>query len=862
MKKCILKYLSFLLVITVLLQMPIKAAEKLYTEKEKQQYQDSLQFLIKLGIFDEQKDITTTVTRAEYARVLVALSIGDALTDSNEYKIFTDVDKKTKYADYIYAGANLGLLMGYGDGTFRPDNMVKTEEAITGIVKVLGYETYAEKKGGYSKGYISVAQDIALLDGTSVYIGYDITYGLLIKLVMNSLDVELLNPVYVTNDKIQYERGENRLAKRIGVEKRTGILEATEKSSLYSESGIAKNSVTINGNNYIVDKDYNDILGYCVEYYVDIDDEKIIHINKKFGKNDDLTVYSKDIENYQDREYKYNYNSKLKKIRLANSVAIIYNGVCETEPTNEMMWPKNGWITLIDNNNDGYYDVLSITEYETYVIYFVDTVNKKVYDMFDSLKVLSFDDNDFSIEDAAGTPKGLENLKKWNVLSVKQSVNKVVTEIIVCEDSVRGTVERISDDEIVISANSYEFSEDFIKRNIEIGKRGTFFIDVFGRIVAMSDSLGNGMEICYLINARIVDDDEEMVKLKMCDSSGRIVVSYTAQKVKMDNLSRVSPQVIISNFQKGTSEILPQPIMVGYDNDGKINKIDTAYNNKPSDSGNIFSVIPENGENRDSFRVVYPSGTMNYYSAQKTFDGKINLTDATIIYGVPETMTDVSDDDFKVVGIGSLRGDHQYNCEFYSLGVNNSYADICVVKGKDSVDARKKYGVVTKIKQTIDQDNEPVNEIQFTDYSGSMVGMAYNAESTGIEKGDFVEFTINRENEIISMARVYDESREIFELTNPTSAAFNEPDRLLLGYVYSKEKSIISIAKEPITGNVNRTDLENHAVDKYKCYMYEDGSLREIMPEEVLDYKHTGSSNSKIVIYTYYGEPRMLVVYK
>ena len=475
---------------------------------------------------------------------------------------------------------------------------------------------------------------------------------------------------------------------------------------------------------------------------------------------------------------------------------------------------------------------------------------------------MRFDDNEFFIEDAEGNPKALEDLKKWNVLSVKQSVNKVITEIIVCEDNIRGAVEQVSDEEIVISGNSYDYSEDFINRDIQLGKSETFFLDVFGRVVAKLNTSGDGMEVCYLIDANIVDLEEEAVKLKMCNSTGRIVVAYTAQKVWMDNVSKVEPQVIISNLQKGTEDILPQPIMVGYDEDGKVKKIDTAYNNKPENRVDIFSVIPENGENKNSFRLIYPSGTMYYRSTQKTFDGKINLTDATVIYSVPETMDNIDENDFKVAGISSLQGDSQYNCEFYSLGENSSYADICVVKGRNAIDLEKKYGVVTSVKYTIDDDNEFCNEIQFSDYSGSMTVKDYNTEMTDIKRGDFVEFSLNGENEVVSMSLVYDESSNTFELTNPTSTNFNEPRRLLFGYVYSKENNIISISKDPITGTINRTNLENHTADRYKCYMYEDSTLREITTDEILDFKHVGGSCSKVVIYTYYGEPRILVVYK
>ena len=49
----------------------------------------------------------------------------------------------------------LGIINGYGDGNFLPEESLKGIEAIKILTAALGYQIVAENEGGYQSGYLT-----------------------------------------------------------------------------------------------------------------------------------------------------------------------------------------------------------------------------------------------------------------------------------------------------------------------------------------------------------------------------------------------------------------------------------------------------------------------------------------------------------------------------------------------------------------------------------------------------------------------------------------------------------------------------------------------------------------------------------
>lgn len=95
--------------------------------------------LIKLGIMDGYEDgtfrLNGTITRAEFTKLLVTMRYGDYLTYTE--KIFSDVETDTWYYSYICTAEQEGILEEETGGNFRPSDLITREEMVVMIVRSL-----------------------------------------------------------------------------------------------------------------------------------------------------------------------------------------------------------------------------------------------------------------------------------------------------------------------------------------------------------------------------------------------------------------------------------------------------------------------------------------------------------------------------------------------------------------------------------------------------------------------------------------------------------------------------------------------------------------------------------------------------
>ncbi len=123
-----------------------------------------------------------TVTRAQFCKlVLEALKTKKASADAPE-TVFSDVADTHWAYDYINTAAGRGIINGFGDGTFKPEDSVTYEQAIKITVMTSGLADGHEK---YPQGYISTAIDECLLDNIDSLIGENMTRSDAVNLIYN-----------------------------------------------------------------------------------------------------------------------------------------------------------------------------------------------------------------------------------------------------------------------------------------------------------------------------------------------------------------------------------------------------------------------------------------------------------------------------------------------------------------------------------------------------------------------------------------------------------------------------------------------------------------------------------------------------
>ena len=142
---------------------------------------EAVEVLYSLGIVSGYSDgayhPSDGLTRAQFCKLAVlAEGHGDQVTGSAYRTLFSDVSGSHWAAPYINLAYEEGLVSGYGDGTFGPDDPVTVGQAVTVALHLLGYTT--EDVGPFwPEDYMSMGEKLGLLDGISSDPDHALTRG-------------------------------------------------------------------------------------------------------------------------------------------------------------------------------------------------------------------------------------------------------------------------------------------------------------------------------------------------------------------------------------------------------------------------------------------------------------------------------------------------------------------------------------------------------------------------------------------------------------------------------------------------------------------------------------------------------------
>ncbi len=129
-----------------------------------------------------------TVTRAEFSKIAVAASdYRNNVASQLSVSPFYDVPYTNWAAPYVRTGVTNNLISGYPDSSFRPDNPVTFEEAVTIMLRVLGYSD-DDFGAMWPSGQIGMANSLEMTENLSnVLTGSEMTRGDVAILVFNTL---------------------------------------------------------------------------------------------------------------------------------------------------------------------------------------------------------------------------------------------------------------------------------------------------------------------------------------------------------------------------------------------------------------------------------------------------------------------------------------------------------------------------------------------------------------------------------------------------------------------------------------------------------------------------------------------------
>ena len=144
-----------------------------------------------LGILSGYEDGSfrpyNTITRAEFTKIVVCMMNKETEAKSTAGLTgFFDVDTASWHTHYIRYAVNRDILSGYADGSFRPDNTISVSEAVTILLRTLGYN---EDEVGYfwPDNYMSAAGSLGLFSGMDLAYDAPVTRAVAAILVDRAL---------------------------------------------------------------------------------------------------------------------------------------------------------------------------------------------------------------------------------------------------------------------------------------------------------------------------------------------------------------------------------------------------------------------------------------------------------------------------------------------------------------------------------------------------------------------------------------------------------------------------------------------------------------------------------------------------
>ena len=132
------------------------------------------------------------ITRAQFARIAVsALALDTAAELSVGATQFNDVPADHWASGYINVATQRGLILGYGDGNYGPEDQLTYAQAVTILVRLVGLGPVVEKEGTWPANYIGRAANEGILKGVTVSGSENAVRGTVAKMLVNTLEVEL-----------------------------------------------------------------------------------------------------------------------------------------------------------------------------------------------------------------------------------------------------------------------------------------------------------------------------------------------------------------------------------------------------------------------------------------------------------------------------------------------------------------------------------------------------------------------------------------------------------------------------------------------------------------------------------------------
>lgn len=777
---------------------------------------------------------------------------------------------------------------------------LKSIDAVKIILDLAGYKAVIADNGGYPNGYAIWAANLGLTKGMKFAGGEPANLRIIGKLIYNSMNMSMFDEYY---EKTSFGNAV------LQIEKIKGLVTANSFSGI-NRSGAGKGNIVIDEQVYTCIGGFNgdDLLGYYVEAYRVVDKEEI-RFAEPTHSTQILTVAAKKVSGFANDVLKYyDESGKERSAAMSSTAVVLKNNAVLGNYSDEDFKLENGEITLVRRNGSGKYDLVIIKSYTDFVVSYIDSGTKALYNKLDGGK-LEFDETKhIAVRDTEGNALTIGDIVLLDVLSVADS--EVSTDVIVSRKKIDPmTVQTRGKEDgreyigaekarYFVGKSYLEYSSGILP---DLGNTISAYLNAFDDIVYITTSQ-QSMQLGYLLRAGMAYTPFEEPYFRILTTDNVVVNLNCTDRIEISDINGEEKRV---KSTEGINRFLNYEGIISY----KVN----------SDGKLISALCPLDKKQpmaQDRLYKSYEGQQTLYRSWAGTLGGGIYLNDSTYIFSVPENRS--SDEDCDVLERGNLINGTLYDYTAYCMGDNEILANCLVLTNfQRQIRNEDGYYAVTEIGTTISKTGDTVQQIVCSngdeivkyraEYSGSgstvfdrAIGIC-GTEPVKIEIGDIVRCTVSARTGLVENAYVLFDANGVNpaypngqrgtfpnilgnapqpdNMSNPLSLHDNSlvsPEftsygvRYMYGWVYKKEGNYITITNQDLSSEKfvkdSRFFIENHAVNVYKCmsvnmYGRDNIEVKKGGTDDIISYIDGGDACSRVVVISQsQGDPIQLII--
>ncbi|MBQ8539935.1 MAG: S-layer homology domain-containing protein, partial [Clostridia bacterium] len=883
------RLLSLIVVLSMVLSFNVSVSQAaVFTDvPDTHKYAEAINLLSGLGIITGYGNGVFkpdhTVTRAEAATIIVrTLGMADDVEQGST--IFSDVKSSHWASGYINKAVENGIINGFPDGTFLPEDNVTYEQIVKMVVCAIGHDPKANELGGYPQGFIRAASDAKVTKGISGSGSNPAPRGLVAQLIYNALEVEMMDATsystgvlgisytyngktllrdYLEIEKVDaivvdtYLTGETFSSRNKFVELEITDVYTLEKSAsraLYDEGDI----VEFDEGSFEAASNY---LGRAITAYVgedrDTRKDTIFAITVDSSRNDEVEVTKDKFHASGSDETVISYakrvtDKRLTELELDRNVTVVVNGAIVNDAITEY-FDDFDVMTLVDNNRDEEYDFVFVDVFdESEGVEFVVAEIEEDDDVYyfegeEGELELDYEDDELLIKvikDGKEVEAGA--IEIGDTITCLDTSRSIIT-VYVSSDIVKGFIDEVdySEGEYVINEEAYKLSPAFAE-DLKAGDYGTFYLNYQGKIaystvasrvaggdyvfIANYDTETKFSKTTYLVQAITEEGDVETYTLK---SSKMKYVDHRGSMFK-----NVTPKEVYDYLTFNTTELSAAYGIAGYVGIARV---------KVSSAGVISEIYMPGSYEEFYEQTRYSSENSKEYNQKRGTYGNYDLDEDIVAFRVDDAEESLTD----AVAAGTIGTFFTDGSSYSFVAYGERGEDIEAIVITDGISAANYEDhalIVTKV-STVRVNSETTTKITGRQGTSTVTYLIDPDENFDVEVGNIVLVSENAEGYVTKLEKVAnttDDADDLYNAFDGVDVPSDEEAGVFAGMVEDKSSKRFEIAGIE-DGFYNGDNTAYHLIDyTLRETTFAKGSMSEI--------KLTSKVDTYVVVRTYEDE--------